>query len=137
MALCLLVAIINTGKAAICKTTEKMISIGNDFIYKKPMATFPKKEAMPKAVSKVPNAVLLLSLEVALANIAFRRDSCAPNPMPHKIIPTKIKKNLPRKTKSAKNAPREKATSIIFGPILSNNLPKIRELIPATAIATA
>jgi len=134
---CLLIAIINIGKAAICKMTEKIISAASDCPYKMPMVAVPKNMATPNPVSNTPKAVLRLSREITLASIALRIESWAPNPIPHKTIPIKIKKNLPKNTSGAKNAPRKKAISITLGPILSNKRPKIRELIPATAIATA
>ncbi len=92
---------------------------------------------MPKTVSKIPNAVLLLSSGMTSINTACNNESWALVPIPHKTIPINAKFSPPRNVKGAKKA--EKAITRIAAMclILSSSFPNISAVMAAEAIATA
>ena len=102
-----------------------------------PIAALPRNHATPNPVSNTPKASLRLSLETIFAKTALSRESCAPIPMPHSIMPMRARIKFPKNTSGAKNAPTKRAASKLRKPTLSSNLPKKRELTPAIPIAIA
>ena len=111
------------GSAASWSTTEKTIKPMMDLSYNHPIPALPANHATPKTVSNTPKAVLRLSGGTTPLSMALSRESCAPMPMPHRIIPTKASANPPRKTHGAKKAPRKNASTTAGNPSLSSNLP--------------
>lgn len=90
-----------------------------------------------KPVSKMPKAVLRLSEGTTADRTALRQESCAPIPIPQRIIPTSSSVVPRRKTKGAKKAGTPKATRRMGKPSLSNNFPRTRDATAPDAMATA
>src|SRR5579864_63096 len=134
---CSLRASAKTGSAASCKTIENAIRAGRDLSYNMPMMALPANQNRPKPVSKIPNAVLRFGEAITGAITALRQESCAPIPIPQRIMPTSSVLAPPRKTNGAKNAGTPKATSRKGKPTLSNNFPKIGAETAPEAMAAA
>ena len=113
-----------------------MIRPAMDWSYNHPIPALPANHATPNTVSNTPKAVLRLFAGTTPASIALSRESCAPIPMPHRIIPTSASANPPRKTHGAKKAPRKKANTTTGTPILSSNRPKTSEANADVTMAT-
>ena len=132
-----LLAKASRGSARSCSTMENKTSAGMDLSYNKPMIALPANQATPKPVSKMPKAVLRLSDGTTADSTALRHESCAPIPIPHRIIPINSSVVPRRKTSGSKNAGTPKATRRMGRPSLSNNFPRNREASAPVAIATA
>src|SRR5439155_16418561 len=108
------------GIASSWNTTEKTMTAVIDLSYRKPIAALPRNQAIPKPVSKRPNAVLRFAAETTFVRTAFKRESCAPMPMLQRAMPISATLAPPRKTKGANKAERANATINMGKPIRSS-----------------